>query len=455
MKGAVRYNDLKRIYFIGIGGIGMSALARYFHSKQIVVSGYDRTETALTKQLQQEGIAIHFTDEIALADLNADLVIYTPAIPKDHKELNYFMDNGYPIRKRAEVLGELSADKFTIAVAGSHGKTTVSTMIAWILHHSGYGCTAFLGGISTNFNSNFVAGDNDVMVIEADEFDRSFLQLHPDIAVITAVDSDHLEIYGTREMLQQAFISFAHQVRQSGKVILKSTLPIADRIERMQYRYALHDASADLYVAGYNIGHSGSRVTLSNGIAYTLAYPGIHNIENSVAASAVGLLLDIDNEKIESALNVFKGVHRRFELIYSDDSVVFIDDYAHHPEEIAMFLKSVREIYRGKKITAIFQPHLFTRTRDLADGFSESLSIADEVLLLPIYPARELPIEGVSSALIYDGILSPSKHMLEKEALLHYLMSHPSEIVCTIGAGDIDKLVNPIADALKQKKQQP
>lgn len=454
MSSAIQYTNLKRIYFIGIGGIGMSALARYFHFNNVVVTGYDRTETALTKQLQHEGIAIHFTDDIALADLNADLIIYTPAIPKDHKEYNYFLANGYPIRKRAQVLGELSASKFTIAIAGSHGKTTVSSMIAWILKHSGYDCTAFLGGISVNFNSNFVAGKNDVMVIEADEFDRSFLQLNPDIAVITAVDSDHLEIYGTQQELEKTFTEFAHQVTEKGKVVLKSSLPILKNIQREKFSYSINDTSANLFVADYKITLSGSQVTLNNGMQYKLIYPGIHNIENSVAASGVALLLGIEKNKIISALNVFNGVHRRFEIMYQNDTTVFIDDYAHHPEEIAMFLKSVRAIYTGKKITAIFQPHLFTRTRDLAEGFSESLSIADEVLLLPIYPARELPIEGVSSAMIYNKIQSPSKHLMEKENLLEFIQTQPLEIVCTIGAGDIDKLVEPIANTLKQKNPQ-
>lgn len=454
MSSTIDYNNLKRIYFIGIGGIGMSALARYFHFNNVVVSGYDRTETALTKQLQQEGIAIHFTDDIALADLNADLIIYTPAIPKDHKEYNYFLENGYPIRKRAQVLGELSASKFTIAIAGSHGKTTVSSMIAWILKHSGYDCTAFLGGICVNFNSNFVAGKNEVMVIEADEFDRSFLQLHPDIAVITAVDSDHLEIYGTQQELEKTFTEFAHQVTEKGKVVLKSSLPILKNIQREKFSYSINDTAANLFVADYKITLSGSQVTLNNGMQYKLIYPGIHNIENSVAASGVALLLGIEKNKIISALNVFNGVHRRFEIMYQNDTTVFIDDYAHHPEEIAMFLKSVRAIYAGKKITAIFQPHLFTRTRDLAEGFSASLSIADEVVLLPIYPARELPIEGVSSAMIYNHIHSPSRHIMEKEDLLEFIQTHPLEIVCTIGAGDIDKLVEPIVNTLKQKHPQ-
>lgn len=451
MSNAINYSTLKRVYFIGIGGIGMSALARYFHHNHVYVSGYDKTQTALTDQLQSEGIPIHFTDDIALADKEADLVIYTPAVPKDHTEFNYFLKHDYPVRKRAQVLGEISADKFTIAVGGSHGKTTVTSMIAWILQHSGYDCTAFLGGICVNFNSNFVAGKNNVMVIEADEFDRSFLRLFPNIAVITAVDSDHLEIYGTQQVLEETFIAFANQTAENGHVVIKSNLPILNGIQRNKFTYAVSDIHADLFVGNYNITADASHVNLSNGMQYALTYPGIHNIENSVAAASVCLLLGIEKEKIQNALNVFKGIHRRFEKVYANKDVIFIDDYAHHPEEIAMFLKSMRAIYPDKKITAIFQPHLFTRTRDLANGFAESLSKADEVILLPVYPARELPIEGVTSALILDKIITGKKALLEKEAMLDHVRNNPVEVLCTIGAGDIDKLVLPLTDILKQK----
>lgn len=449
---AFNYSAVQRVYLIGIGGIGMSALARYFHYKGAVVSGYDRTETELTAELQKEGISIHFTDDIAFADLSAELIIYTPAIPKNHSELNYFIGNNYTVKKRAQVLGELSQDKFTIAVAGSHGKTTVSSMIAWILKHSGYDCTAFLGGICVNFNSNFTAGKNDVMVIEADEFDRSFLQLHPSIAVITAIDSDHLEIYGTQAELEKTFLSFANQLKADGTLVVKNSLSIANDLQQHVWLYSLQDSNAKLYTSAFQITVAGSHVRLNNGMEFTLTYPGLHNIENAVAACSVCLILGIEEKKIAEALNVFKGIHRRFETIYHNQDVIFIDDYAHHPEEIAMFLKSVRTIYPGKKITAIFQPHLFSRTKDLADGFAKSLDIADEVILLPIYPARELPVPGVTSALIFEKMLLQKKHLSDKEAMLRFVEENSLEVLCTIGAGDIDKLVIPIAAILKHKK---
>ncbi len=447
----MQLSDVKRVYFIGIGGIGMSALARYFAWRGAAVSGYDRTETELTDKLQAEGMNIHFEDAIDLIDTAADLVIYTPAIPRSHAELNYFIDHQYPLMKRSEVLGMLSRDHFTIAVGGSHGKTTVSGMIAWILKDSGYDCTAFLGGICNNFNSNFTIGENDVMVAEADEFDRSFLRLDPNITVITAVDSDHLEIYGSQAEIEKTFIEFANKTEVGGTVVLKSTLPIIGSVEGAIKKYSLHDPGADLFVKKYTVSVQGSAVELSNGITYTLTYPGIHNIENSVAAVSVALLLEIAPDKISAALNTFKGIHRRFEIVTNHGNTVFIDDYAHHPEEIRMFLLSVREIYRGKKITAVFQPHLFTRTRDLADGFAASLDIADEVVLLPIYPAREEPIPGVTSEVILTKMKNSAAVILTKEALMEKVRKQHFEVLCTIGAGDIDKLVQPIASILNQR----
>jgi UDP-N-acetylmuramate--alanine ligase len=447
----MQLNDIKRIYFIGIGGIGMSALARYFKYLGAEVSGYDRTVTALTKQLESEGMIIHYEDSIALLDRQADLVIYTPAIPKAHAELNYYINHHYPLYKRAEVLGMISKERFTIAVSGSHGKTTVSGMITWILKDSGYDCTAFLGGICTNFHSNFVIGDNDVLVAEADEYDRSFMRLFPNIAVITAVDSDHLEIYGTQAEVEKAFIEFANKTEIGGCLVVKSNLPIIPELREKVWRYSLNDTTADLYAKSYEITLAGSRVTLSNGIEFMLQYPGIHNIENAVAATSVALQLGIAPEKISEALNAFKGIYRRFEKIYSDATHVYLDDYAHHPEEIRMFLLSVREIYKGKKITAVFQPHLFTRTRDLADGFAASLDLADEVLLLPIYPAREEPIEGVTADTILSRIKIEKKQIISKEQLLEKVAKGNFEVICTIGAGDIDKLVQPIAELLNAK----
>lgn len=444
----MQLDKIKNVYFVGIGGIGMSALARYFNLQGAKVSGYDRTPTNLTDQLQKEGILIHFEDNIELIDKDAELVIYTPAIPKNHKELNYIISNNYPLFKRSEVLGMLSRDKFTIAVSGSHGKTTVSGMITWILKNSGYDCTAFLGGICSNFNSNFVHGENDVMVAEADEYDRSFMRLFPNITVVTAVDSDHLEIYGTQAEVEKAFIEFANKTEIGGEIIIKAGLPIIPFLEQHVTQYALENKAADLWVSNYKITLTGSEVELSNGIRYTLKYPGIHNIENSVAAVAVALQLGITNENISESLNTFQGIYRRFELVASNNKTVYIDDYAHHPEEIKMFLLSLRAIYKDKKITAIFQPHLFTRTRDLADGFAASLDLADEIILMPIYPAREEPIEGVTSDIILSRIKNPRKRILNKEELLHHINENEFEILCTIGAGDIDKMIKPIAEII-------
>lgn len=447
----MQLDKIKNVYFVGIGGIGMSALARYFNLQGATVSGYDRTPTDLTDQLQKEGIAIHFDDNIELIDKRAELVIYTPAIPKYHSELNYIIEHNYPLYKRSEVLGMLSRDKFTIAVSGSHGKTTVSGMITWILKNSGYDCTAFLGGICSNFNSNFVHGENDVMIAEADEYDRSFMRLYPNVTVVTAVDSDHLEIYGTQEEVEKAFIEFANKTEIGGELIIKAGLPIIPFLREHVTQYSLQNNAADLYVANYNITLTGSEVELSNGIRYTLRYPGIHNIENSVAAVSVALHLGISQDNIAESLNAFKGIHRRFEMIASNNECVYIDDYAHHPEEIRMFLSSLRAIYKGKKITAIFQPHLFTRTRDLADGFAASLDLADEIILLPIYPAREEPIEGVTSDTILSRIKNSKKSILNKDAVLQKIRESEMEVLCTIGAGDIDKLVNSIADIVNSK----
>jgi UDP-N-acetylmuramate--alanine ligase len=426
------------------------------------VSGYDKTPTELTDQLQNEGIKIHFEDDVESIDKEAELVIYTPAIPKNHHELNYFVANNYTVRKRSEILGELTKDKFTIAVAGSHGKTTVTSMIAWILKHSGYDCTAFLGGICINFNSNFVAGNNDVFVVEADEFDRSFLQLFPNIAVITAADSDHLEIYGTQQELEKAFVEFANHTKPGGVVIAKSSLPFLNGIKEKIWTYSIKQNSVvqnniskplptDLCADKFSIDASGSYADLNNKLHLHLIYPGIHNIENAIAATSVCLQLNIQQEKIAAALTQFKGIHRRFEIVFDNGKIIFIDDYAHHPQEIKMFLMSVKEIYKSKKITAIFQPHLFTRTRDLALDFAESLDLADEIFLLPIYPAREQPFKGVSSDLIFNQIKNRNKLLLNKKEVLFKIKEYDFEVLCTIGAGDIDQMVKPIENILSQK----
>lgn len=444
-------DNIKRIYFIGIGGIGMSALARYFNAKGCVVQGYDKTQTELTDTLQQEGISIHFEENLELIDRNAELIIYTPAIPKNHIELNYYLENDFEVYKRSKVLGMLCNNNYCIAVSGSHGKTTVSSMIAWLLKETGYDCSAFLGGIAVNFQSNFISGKNDVVVAEADEFDKSFLQLQPSVAIITATDSDHLEIYGSQKAIEESFAEFANHTKEDGIVIAKSSLPILKKINRRIFTYSLQDFSAHLFAKQYSFNKGISTVELNNGFTYQLRYPGIHNIENSIAAIAVALHLGIDQEKIKQAMINFKGVHRRFEVVMQDKKTIFIDDYAHHPEEIKMFLTSVRNMFIGKKITAVFQPHLFSRTNDLKEGFAESLSLADEVLLLPIYPARELPMPNVSSQLIFDLIDNTEKVIVEKDELLALINQNSYEVICTIGAGDIDKLVKPISEILKNK----
>lgn len=445
--------DIKKVYFLGIGGIGMSALARYFKSLGAEVSGYDKTSTALTDQLVAEGIKVTFEDNVDALPKELDLVVYTPAIPKDHKGLNFYKDNNYNLKKRSEILGIISADKFSICVAGSHGKTTVSAMIAHILTHSRFGCSAFLGGIATNYNSNYIQHDNDVVVIEADEFDRSFHRLAPDMGVITAIDTDHLDIYGSKEKIEDAFVEFTERIAEDGFLVMKQGTGIDDRLPTLDKAfYSLMDENADVYCSKYWIVEGGYVFSIKyydkEFVGFRLNIGGFHNIENAIAAFTIAKELKISNEHIKAALASFKGIKRRFEMILNTDKVVYIDDYAHHPEEIRVFLESVRELYPNRKITAIFQPHLFSRTKDLAAGFAEQLSIADDVILLDIYPAREQPMEGVTSDLIFSKLTSKEKANIKKEELLTVLKNKKVEVVVTIGAGDIDKLVQPIKELL-------
>jgi UDP-N-acetylmuramate--alanine ligase len=442
-------NNLNRIFFIGIGGIGMSALARYFNIRAIQITGYDRTETELTKQMVAEGMNIHYSDDINLIPSEIDLVIYTPAIPKDHKQFNYFLQNNFTVKKRSEILEILSANKFTIAVGGSHGKTTVSSMIAHILKHSGYDCTAFLGGIASNYNSNFINGKNETVVIEADEFDRSFLRLKPDIALITAVDTDHLDIYGTKENIENAFLQFTQKVKQGGKVVANENVSIIPKIQTETITYGWNNADNIVQNVRYENGEMSFDFQIRNPKSeirnLKLPMSGSHNAENALAAATVATLLNIDAAEIKAAIATFKGIKRRFEFIIKRNDLVFIDDYAHHPEEIKRFLQSVKALYADKKVTVIFQPHLFSRTNDLQHEFAEALSIADKAIVLDIYPARELPMSGVTSALIFDKIKTADKVMLNKTELLGYLEAHDKpEMICTVGAGDIDKLVEPM-----------
>ena len=454
---------IKSVYFIGIGGIGMSAIARFFHSKGIRVSGYDKTETALTKELEQSGIAIHYEENTDLIPNDVQLVVYTPAVPKDHKELAYYQQNRYKLVKRSEVLQMITESSFNICIAGTHGKTTITTMIAHLLRDSGFGCNAFLGGISVNYGTNFWSSEKNIYVVEADEYDRSFLKLNPDVAVISAMDPDHLDIYGTAEAMEQAFIDFSSKIKTGGFLVSKFGLKRGKELKGERHlTYSLQNESADCYAANIRMinGSYEFDLMLKDNIVdkVMLHMGGMHNVENAVAAITVASSLQIENEKIKAAIENFRGVKRRFEYIIKNDQLVFIDDYAHHPEELRALIHGAKGLFRQKKCTVIFQPHLYTRTRDLAGGFAEVLDLADEIILLPVYPAREEPIKGVNSDMIMDKMKNRNKRMMSKEKLLNWVRNDFSkkrnkefgEVLITAGAGDIDRLVDPIKEILNQ-----
>jgi len=440
----------------------MSALARYFKATGKKVMGYDKTRTALTDELMAEKIDVYFdenTDRLLSLELEPDstLVIYTPAVPKTHAEYLFFIANHFSLKKRSEVLGMITENGFTIAVAGTHGKTTTSALITHILCSAGVDCSAFLGGITQNYHTNLILGKklgekDSIIVVEADEYDRSFLALHPDIAVVTSIDADHLDIYGDKEHMQESYHLFAKQVKKGGFLIAKNgTEKIQEGIEAKIITYSLLDDSdinaADISISKGNYHYAViTEETILDGL--TLGLPGSHNVENSVAAIAVARLVGVTDAKIKIALASFKGVKRRFEYQIKSDQLVFIDDYAHHPEELRACITSVRELYPDRKLTGVFQPHLFTRTRDFADGFAESLSLLDEVILLDIYPAREQPIEGVTSGMLLDKITIESKMLCTKQELVSELKKRELEVLLTVGAGDIDMLVEPIKKAL-------
>ena len=454
MSAVPNINHIKNIYFIGIGGIGMSAIARYFNAKGVLVSGYDRTETPLTKQLIEDGISIHYHEDIEQIPKNADLVVYTPAIPKDHQELLFYQNNRYPVVKRSDVLQIISNHSINICVAGTHGKTTISTLIAHILRHTEYGCNAFLGGISANYNVNYWSSDKQVAVIEADEYDRSFLKLFPYIAVVTAMDADHLDIYGTAEEMERCYLTFISQIKDT--LIYKHGLKHSASFQvPHKYSYSLQNDAAYYYAADIQMKQGGYTFNFCKQDevvgAVTLHIGGLHNIENTVAALAVCDRLNLDFNKVVAAVLDFKGVKRRFEYILKNNSLVYIDDYAHHPEELSMLLQSAKALFPHKKVSVVFQPHLFSRTRDFADGFAKSLDIADEVILLDIYPARELPMEGVTSQILLDKMTLNNKHLFSKESVLQWVEHAQIEILITAGAGDIDQLVNPIKLLLENK----
>jgi len=486
--------EIKKVYFIGIGGIGMSALARYFRGQGREVSGYDKTATPLTWQLQQEGIAVHYEEDLSLAPKDADLIIYTPAVPKDHKELLYYQQHQYNILKRSDVLGVITNSSFNICVAGTHGKTTITTMIAHILRHSGYGCNAFLGGIAVNYNSNFWSDSRNVCVVEADEYDRSFLKLFPDIAVITAMDADHLDIYGTAVEMERAFVEFSGKIKQGGTLLSKFGLQRSGDLKGDRHlTYGLmanadgaghHGGAARGYHGGDETGHHNngsaqegpdvfaSDILIKEGSYHyqvrmkdwrleniVLNMGGMHNVENSIAAIAVAHLLRIDDDRIRNAVAAFRGVKRRFEYMIRRPGLVFIDDYAHHPEELRALISGAKGLFPAAKCTVIFQPHLFSRTRDFADGFAESLDLADQVYLLPIYPAREQPIAGVTSELIAAKMPARKVRVCEQDEVLKTITAtigagHAGDgpqLVITAGAGDIDAMVAPIRDILEKK----
>lgn len=461
-------NGIKKVYFIGIGGIGMSAIARYFHSKGIEVSGYDKTQTELTKELENEGISIHYNEDVNAIPKDVDLVVYTPAVPKEHAELVYYQEHNYEVVKRSDVLQAISADSFNICIAGTHGKTTITTIVAHILRHSGYGCNAFLGGISVNYDTNFWSSANNVCVIEADEYDRSFLKLSPNIAIITAMDADHLDIYGDEKTMQDAFVAFGNKVREDGLLVSKFGLKRIKEVEvKRKITYSLQNDSADVFAQNIKIEEGGYVFDVNGKLALSnvqLRIGGMHNVENSLVAMTVASELGIDAEKIKAAVADFKGVRRRFEYIIPPAKKekggyvepVLIDDYAHHPEELKALLTSVRSLFPQRIVTVVFQPHLFTRTRDLAEGFAEVLSIADRVILLPIYPARELPIEGVTTEMILNKVDSDEKLMLTKDELLNWMKGHElnkefGEVIVMAGAGDIDALVQPVKKIIERK----
>jgi UDP-N-acetylmuramate--alanine ligase len=454
------------IYFLGIGGIGMSALARWFMKSGLKVSGYDRTSTVLTSELEQEGMAIHFNDDVksipqeVLDNKEQTLVIFTPAIPKDHAEHAYLKDNGYTILKRSEVLGLITKSYRTIGVAGTHGKTTTSSMIAHILKFAKKNMVAFLGGITTNYESNLImegeVGADTIVVVEADEFDRSFLRLFPETAVITSADPDHLDIYGDHESMIVSFREYVKQIKQNGSLIIHES--IADRLasDATHITKSIYSMSRGQFFAGNITAHSGFFEFDLCGFGPTnerirLGVPGFHNVENAVAASIAAHQYGVSIPQIKAALESFKGVKRRFEFVVKGQKTMYVDDYAHHPTEIEAFLRSMKSMYPRRKLTVVFQPHLFTRTRDFAEGFASSLSIADELILMDIYPARELPIPGVDSDMIFMNVTSKVKIRCGKADLMQKLEGLDIDVIATVGAGDIDTFVQPIKEMLIRK----
>jgi len=459
----------KHIYFVGIGGIGMSALARYFNAKGKNVCGYDKVESDLCKELESEGISIHYRvgadnipSQIKDADCNEMLIIYTPAVSLENKELQFFKEKGCRLYKRAEVLGMISHQLFTIAVAGTHGKTTTSTILAHILQNSGKDSTAFLGGISKNYNSNLLLAKKEkILIVEADEYDRSFLQLKPDMAIITSVDADHMDVYKTKEDLHKAFIQFTSQIKQKGVLLVEESVdidfPIPEKGKKLTYSAT---SKADWYAENIRVKNGKmifdlSSLNVPSGLLGELnqtdiefILPGKHNISNSVAAACVCYYLGVSAEDISEGIATFSGINRRFEVLINNDDLAFVDDYAHHPEEVSSTINAAKQLFPNRTITVVFQPHLYSRTQDFVTEFAISLSLADQLILLDIYPAREEPISGVNSQMLLDLCTNPKKETCSKQELLKILKGEDLDVLLTLGAGDISALVQPIKHML-------
>ena len=449
------------VYFLGIGGIGMSALARYFKAKGFDVAGYDRTSTLLTKELEAEGISIHYNDDVALIpelykDPQNTMVVYTPAVPADMSELVWFREHKFNVCKRSQALGEVTRMQQAICVSGTHGKTTTSTMIAHLLHNSSVKCNAFLGGISKNFDRNLLlSNESDLVVIEADEYDRSFFTLTPYMAVVTAVDADHLDVYGTEKEYRAGFEEFVSLIRPDGVLLMKENLPISPRLQKGVKIYTYSIEKGDFHAENIRIGGGeiifdfvGPDVRIAD---VQLGVPVYVNLENGIAAMAMAWMNGVSEKELKTAMATFAGVKRRFDFHIKRDDIVFLDDYAHHPEELKSSIESVRKLYADKKLSVVFQPHLYTRTRDLADEFSEALSLADEVYLLDIYPAREEPIEGVTSQMLLNKVQVGEKRVFSKEEFLAFTDQHPFEVLLMAGAGDLDLLIPTVTDKLLKK----
>jgi UDP-N-acetylmuramate--alanine ligase len=444
-------NQIHNVYFIGIGGIGMSALARYFKAIGKQVSGYDKTPTALTSELIESGISIHFEDSIDLIPkeyfIENTLVIITPAVPKTHSEWNYFIEREYHIKKRAEVLGIITKDTFCFAVAGTHGKTTTSSILGHILYESGADVTAFIGGIVENYNSNLIGTGKTVTVVEADEFDRSFLHLHPNIACITSMDADHLDIYGTSDAIEESFIEFADKVEDSNKLFITNELPLKGITVAVNEEAAYNAFNVRIEGGSYVFDVQTPTEVLKD---LHFGLPGKHNLMNALMAVAMAKTYGTPTENIAAALASFKGIKRRFSYQIKSDDLVYIDDYAHHPTEINAVNQAVRELYPDQKVLAVFQPHLFSRTKDFADDFAKSLAAFDEVILMDIYPARELPMEGITSEWLLGKIDNENKKLVPKEKIVSSILESNASVIVTIGAGDIGELVNSIKQALNE-----